>query len=614
MDVDDTTLDINVRETKYPSTLYTILCQIIAQNLDAYCDLKELIPLHVIIDILDKCCSYELIDTLKKQLSNLKLMAKILRHPSYRNTVHKCFHMVIKKDKDFDHFLACQKISEYIDVDLALKRAKKNITDNKELQKCQLKMFEFCHEAILLSDFLKDGGHYKCAGLIFQNITFTDENGNIPPNYLSVSFEMTLRLARCLTLDCQFIPANKCIFNASMVLNYLQSNNNKPNCALFYTTCSLYLFSLSQYDKAHNLSRQAVLELDKSLQPKVVIDTLRQACKTCIIKRIFRQAHTYIKQALYLAKYWFGVNNSKYAECLSDYGFYLLSIDSVSSAVKFYNHALNIRQDLFGEHSVITAITHEDLAYAIYVRDYSHGGFSEARVHAERALKVLSELLYIDHLLLASSKRVLALILEEVAIDSSNSTKETQLLRSAELLHLDSLRLAQDAFGEDNVQTAKHYGNLGRLYQSMKKYKKAEANHMMAIRIKEKLLGKEDYEVASSIGHLASLYNYDMKKYDFAEEMYLKSISIGRTLFGVWYSGLEYDYRGLIHLYNETGRYEQMFEYQTLLVDWKLARDNMTSQQNKDVQIDEELNNNEMTLDEIFDTVKNISRTCLLKK
>ena len=38
--------------------------------------------------------------------------------------------------------------------------------------------------------------------------------------------------------------------------------------------------------------------------------------------------------------------------------------------------------------------------------------------------------------------------------------------------------------GEDNIQTARHYGNLGRLYQSMKMYKSAEKMHRRAIRIK----------------------------------------------------------------------------------------------------------------------------------
>lgn len=30
--------------------------------------------------------------------------------------------------------------------------------------------------------------------------------------------------------------------------------------------------------------------------------------------------------------------------------------------------------------------------------------------------------------------------------------------------------LFRKSFGENNVQTAKHYGNLGRLYQSMRRY------------------------------------------------------------------------------------------------------------------------------------------------
>ena len=52
--------------------------------------------------------------------------------------------------------------------------------------------------------------------------------------------------------------------------------------------------------------------------------------------------------------------------------------------------------------------------------------------------------------------------------------------------------------------------------------------HLKAISIKEKLLGPEDYEVALSVGHLASLYNYDMHKYTDAEQLYLRSISIGK--------------------------------------------------------------------------------------
>ena len=92
------------------------------------------------------------------------------------------------------------------------------------------------------------------------------------------------------------------------------------------------------------------------------------------------------------------------------------------------------------------------------------GNFSEAKRHAEKSLSIMGKHLPSDHLFLASSKRVLALILEEIAIDNSHSQDETLLVQSEEL-HLFALNLARLNFGECNVQTAKHYGNLGRLYQ-----------------------------------------------------------------------------------------------------------------------------------------------------
>lgn len=219
------------------------------------------------------------------------------------------------------------------------------------------------------------------------------------------------------------------------------------------------------------------------------------------------------------------------------------------------------------------AIAHEDLAYATYVFEYSTGKFNNAKEHAEKSLEILKDLLPSNHLLLASSKRVLALILEEIAIDNQDNIIVKELLEDAEKLHLCALQLAVTSFGECNVQTAKHYGNLGRLYQSMQRFPEAEKMHVKAIEIKESLLGSEDYEVALSVGHLASLYNYDMHQYDKAEELYLRSIRIGRKLFGPSYSGLEYDYRGLIQVYQQLHNWEKFLEFTQTLTEWKVLRD-----------------------------------------
>jgi hypothetical protein len=127
------------------------------------------------------------------------------------------------------------------------------------------------------------------------------------------------------------------------------------------------------------------------------------------------------------------------------------------------------------------AVAHEDLAYALYVFEYSSGRFNLAKYQIECAIEVLDKLVPRNHLMLASAKRVKALILEEIALDNMGTGQQNpdsnKLLQESEDLHRSALELSLEAFGEINVQTAKHYGNLGRLYQSMQKYNSAEQMH-----------------------------------------------------------------------------------------------------------------------------------------
>lgn len=120
------------------------------------------------------------------------------------------------------------------------------------------------------------------------------------------------------------------------------------------------------------------------------------------------------------------------------------------------------------------ASAEEDLSYALYVLEYSSGNFQSAKDHICKSIDILRDMLPTDHLLLSSARRVKALILEEIALDNfvvgENTNEYLSLLEEAEELHQSALRITIDAFGEVNVQTAKHYGNLGRLYQSMNKY------------------------------------------------------------------------------------------------------------------------------------------------
>lgn len=163
-----------------------------------------------------------------------------------------------------------------------------------------------------------------------------------------------------------------------------------------------------------------------------------------------------------------------------DCAFYLLNVDAIQQSVATYKEALKIRYALLGQRSLPVAIALEDLAYALYVHNYSSGQFMSALTHVERAIGILSCVVPATHLFLASAKRVKALVLEEIALEEVSLLERVgendrraahhRLLLESEELHQSALRLSLDAFGEVNVQTAKHYGNLGRLYQSMTKY------------------------------------------------------------------------------------------------------------------------------------------------
>ncbi|KAJ9574870.1 hypothetical protein L9F63_007965, partial [Diploptera punctata] len=343
----------------------------------------------------------------------------------------------------------------------------------------------------------------------------------------------------------------------------------------------------SEYDEAYRWSVEALKQVKPGLPSRVTIDVLRQVAKSCVVKREFKRAGLLARQAVNLTKEVFDKEHPKYSDSLLDFGFFLLNFDSIRQSVVVYETALDIRKAIFGKFNLHVAVAHEDLAYALYVYEYSSGRFLKAKEHADKAITIMEKLLPPEHLMLASVKRVKALILEEIALDTMiNNSGMNILLSKAEDLHMSALNLAMATFGEKNVQTAKHFGNLGRLYQSMKKFQEAETMHLKAIAIKEELLGAEDYEVGLSIGHLASLYNYHMKKHKKAEQLYLRSIAISLKLFGESYSGLEYDYRGLVHVYHELENVDKVAEYTYILNNWKIHRD--LNAQRQDPPIDQE--------------------------
>jgi len=579
-------------------TLYALSTSAIIKNFTKLRQGLDLCPENIIFDVIYEVFQRDRIGLLSSELSHFPTFSKLLKIGDKRACLHKMLQAAAEMNKNIPEIISQAYYNEVHK--LLTKLCSTNFNHLTVSNTCKTLELGFN-----LGGFLCEAGWYPAGTTVHRAcVNILRQLKQNEPNYTFVKLECLAKLLHSLSSYCQFTEATA-IYRE--LVNYVHekkiTSDNYPNLASIYNEFSSHHFVKSNYHEAYTSAMEAVKLLTPNIPPKLTIDVLRQASKSCVVKREFAKAEILVKQAVCLAKEVYGTSHSKYADCLIDYGFYLLNVDCITASMQVYKNALDVRLDCFGEENLQVAVAHEDLAYATYVNEYSTGKFSDARTHAEMSLGILSRHLPSDHLLLASSKRVLALILEEIAIDNQGQATEKSLLAEAEELHLFALKLATNSFGECNVQTAKHYGNLGRLYQTMTRYPEAEKMHLKAIQIKESLLGTEDYEVALSVGHLASLYNYDMEQYHKAEELYLRSIKIGRKLFGPSYSGLEYDYRGLIQVYHMTRNFEKFVEFRTTLEEWKISRDARDAEQGSVDIVDEGCN---LSLPELIHTVTSI--------
>lgn len=579
-------------------TLYKIATTAVIENFSRLRDGLDLCPENLLFDVIYETYRRRKNKILSEEISHFPTFCKLLRIGDKRSCLHKMLQSSVDNSKKKVPQLLAQTFANEVD-SLLSKLSSPNHNQVQVANTCKTLELGFN-----LGGFLCEAGWYPAATTVYRAcINILRRLNKQDPGYRMVKLECLTKLLHSLSNNCQFSEASNIYTElTSFVWEEEITPVKFPALACIYSELSSYHFMKSNYHEAYTWAMDAVKLLSSNIPPKLTIDVLRQASKSCVVKREFSKAELLVKQAVSLAKTVYGDSHPKYADCLVDYGFYLLNVDCITASMKVYQNALDVRRMSFGGDNLQVALAHEDLAYATYVHEYSSGKFSEARNHAETSLRILGKHLPADHLTLASSKRVLALVLEEIAIDSQGDQGERSLLNKAEELHLFALNLAKLSFGECNVQTAKHYGNLGRLYQTMERYEKAERMHLKAIQIKETLLGAEDYEVALSVGHLASLYNYDMKEYSKAEQLYLRSIKIGRKLFGPSYSGLEYDYRGLIQVYHLTRNYEKFLEYQEILDQWRVSREARAAEQGEKVGEA----NSSMTLKDLIQTVTKV--------
>ena len=242
---------------------------------------------------------------------------------------------------------------------------------------------------LALGSFLAEAGWYDESEVTFNASlqlahlrvhVDEDVNGNgqgddeDDSQYVAMSAECCVRLMAVLNANCKYadcrIASEKAAYyfdlldarvtTTSSSSSFVCSSSHLPvnRAGLLAELCSLR-FAQSQYDDAY-LSAEASLEqLKDDLPPKTVVDVLRHAAKACVVKREFDKAELLVRGAVNLAWEEFGKEHPKFAEALTDYGFYLLNVDSIAQAVVVYTLALNCRKNCFKGSNINVAISHE---------------------------------------------------------------------------------------------------------------------------------------------------------------------------------------------------------------------------------------------------------------
>eukprot|EP01135_Chromosphaera_perkinsii_P000890 Nk52_evm53s152 gene=Nk52_evmTU53s152 len=323
-------------------------------------------------------------------------------------------------------------------------------------------------------------------------------------------------------------------------------------------------------EKVHDSDALLWTNAFKNTDIKSVIDAWIIMYMIQFHRQKFVAARKTIQDALSLTMTAFRKSHPYFAEVLHRVSDYHMRVDLPELAILNLRKAIQIEEQIYGTESLTLAKSYKDLAYSLYVQNYNSGHFEEANVYANKSIAIYMRILGHFNVKIAHAFRIAALIIEECAIDlEPMDNRKSWMLENSLKLHEQSLSICTHILGNTNISTAKAYGNLGRLYQTLGQNEMAEANHKKCINLKRQIIGNTDSEIAVSLGHLAAVYTYNMGKYKEAEELYLESIMITKRANGELYTCLEYDYMGLIKVYSALKQWDKKREYEQILSMYK---------------------------------------------
>lgn len=317
-----------------------------------------------------------------------------------------------------------------------------------------------------------------------------------------------------------------------------ESKSNFEKCLNFINNFpEYYEYSIDEiiakikenHENIHNFVNESLVTSKKESTLKIIASFCRKYAILYEDLGNFRVAEEFYQKALTIQKENFGENNSDIAQTYNNLGSLYYNLGSLKKSEEFYEIALKIRKNIFGEKHHYIADSYNNLG----VLCLNQGQFKKAEDFFGRALSIRIEIFGKKHGDIADSYGNFGILYENI-----------KDLEKAQSFQLKALKIRLDLFGDNHAASAKSYNNLGVLYYKMKEFEKAEEYFKKSLAIRKGIFGEKHSNTADSYDKLGILYE---KKGFFteAEDYKKKALNIREEFFGGKHSSIADSYNNL---------------------------------------------------------------------
>ena len=209
-----------------------------------------------------------------------------------------------------------------------------------------------------------------------------------------------------------------------------------------------------------------------------------------------------------------------------------------SEAKEYYEKALIIRKEIYGEHHGDVAASYNNLGTV-----YSDlGQYGEAKANHEKALIIRKEIFGEHHATVAESYNNLGTVYGDLGqYSEARENYEKALI------------IIKKIYGEHHGNVAGIYNNLGTVYSDLGQYREAKENHDKALIIRKEIYGEHHGDVAASYYNLGTVYS-DLGQYSEAKGNHEKALIIRREIYGEHHGDVAASYNNLGIVYSQGPR------------------------------------------------------------